>query len=378
MSKNLAYTIESMVSYVTKWGNINSYSYNKDGLKKMSVTLQDAFAHLNADETFITANSVKKSDIITLKKRPDLKNQCLFVGHYDTVHPPESDFQTVKTHGNYLIGPGVTDMKGGLAILLNSVLSFEKNTIGKKFGWTILLTPDEEIGSIGSKDILLNEAKKHSLGLIFEPPLEDGSFVSERMGSMNIGVTVSGKSAHAGRGAKEGDSAIHALCHWVTKSLIELSSDVSANVGRISGGIAPNIIADAATCSINIRSFSEKELDTAKNMLQANAKSFSKKAIQITLQEKSYRPPKINNKHSIALFKHLSDAAKKLNRTITYQSTGGVCDGNTLSSVGLPTIDTLGAMGKGLHTHNETLYIPSLEHQSLLTYTLLNTLNNSF
>ena len=126
--------------------------------------------------------------------------QAVLTGHYDTVYPKESPFQTVRTREDgALWGPGVADMKGGISVMLAALEAFEAHPDKARVGYRVLLSPDEEIGSPGSAPLLERLGREGHVGLTYEPALADGTLAGARKGSGNFHILVRGRSAHAGR-----------------------------------------------------------------------------------------------------------------------------------------------------------------------------------
>lgn len=360
---------EKMVSQITKWGEINSCSYNLPGLLQMKEALVSAFHILEAEEEEIShppltlINSIgqkkKQPSAPTLHycKRKEAKKRVLLVGHYDTVYPPESPFQTVKREGGRLLGPGVADMKGGLSILLQALFAFESEEISQKIGWDILLNPDEEIGSPASLPTLLKVAKKCQLGLVFEPALPNGALVSERKGSLTLLLRCYGVASHAGRDFHAGKNAIVSLAKLLTEIHSWNGQETTWNVGTIHGGEAANVVADFAFARLSIRSNDLSGVDEKIN--SAIARFEKSDQVRFEVQTTSLRPPKKGDRALLSYAK------------LPLHASGGATDGSNLEESGLPTIDSLGCVGGGLHSQNEYLEIASLEERTKLTEQIL-------
>ena len=145
---------DSLLSTVIDWASINSGSGNAEGLNQVADRISQLFESLRPDEferEITTLDSGEPRPLLVFKKRSRLPKQVLLFGHFDTVYGPEHPFQKVQVEdGNRLHGPGVCDMKGGLAILFHALQAFEHSVDKKHFGWTIALNSDEEIGSPAS------------------------------------------------------------------------------------------------------------------------------------------------------------------------------------------------------------------------------------
>lgn len=379
---------QSMVALLEKWAHINSGSENLVGLARMHDALQSAFKPLGCAAQSIPLPPRQHIDAkgepyttplgkaLYLKKHPDAPIQVLLGGHMDTVFSPESPFQTT-THldADTLRGPGTADMKGGLVIMLKALEALERSPYAGKVGWEVLINPDEEIGSTGSYSLFVAAAKQTQLGLLFEPAFSDGALVDARKGSAYFAVVARGRAAHAGRDFYQGRNAISALVRFLTEAekLNDRQREVTINVGHISGGGPVNIVPDLAICRLNVRMVNVADLEHIRTALhQLIKKEDSHDGIQLSLTEYASRSPKPFDAKNRALFDALSITAKKLGLELTHRPSGGVCDGNILSEEGLPTIDTLGAIGGNIHTDQEFIKLGSLvERARLVAYFLM-------
>lgn len=366
-----------MEDLVTNWGNHNTHTFNLEGLFTQQKALQHAFKTLNPSHSeVIPTEDDRLGNILVFKKRQKADTKILLMGHYDTVYPVDTGFSKVeKLNDTTLKGPGITDMKAGIVILLKALEAFEKAPESKHIGWTVVLTPDEEIGSPGSKKRFLEEAKDASVALVFEPTLPNTHLVSERVGSSNIHISVDGTSAHAGRAFESGKSAIHALADWIVSCRKQLAPDVIFNVGTISGGTGTNTVAPNAECTVNVRSHDKDVLQNTLELMKNKANSLSEEGLKLSVDVRTLRPPKPFDAPTETLFHQLRACANQLDLELNWEPSGGVCDGNDIAALGIPTIDTLGAVGNGIHTLEETLHIPSLVEKTMLTFILLQSLN---
>ena len=257
-----------MVDLAVHWVNINSYSLNFTGLKKMGEVLHHSFSKLEGEIQWMEVPPFSKINdkgekemiavhpVLSVSKRPEAKKQFLCVGHMDTVYPLESSFQEAKKiDEDKITGPGITDMKGGLIVMLKSLEAMEQSSMSKDFGWKVLINADEEIGSPSSGELLQKEARNFDIGLVFEPCLDNGNLVCARKGSGNFMLIVRGKSAHAGRDYDKGINAIDALasCISTMSNLSHQREGLTVNFGKIEGGIAHNVVPDLAIGSFNVR-----------------------------------------------------------------------------------------------------------------------------
>lgn len=318
----------------------NSHSGNPEGLKCVATLLEKAFKPLGGQK-----KRVGKSLLFT--KRPQALIQLFLGGHFDTVYPKECPFQKCsKISSTRWQGPGIADMKGGLVILLESLIAFEKSPQAKNIGWRIVLNHDEEIGSLESAPLIEKMAKGCHAAFFFEPSGPNGDLVSSRKGSLNGLLISRGKAAHAGRDLSSGQNALVPLAEFICR----MKDFPGLNFGQITGGSAYNIVPDYAELKLNFRTEQKKGF---KPFLQHLKKS------GLEWRQVSFRPPKPYDAQT-----------KKLIHVLNYPGnvipSGGVCDGNFTGALGIPTVDTLGARGGNLHTYEEYIEIDSLRERQEL------------
>lgn len=377
-----------MVEWTKAWASINSGSFHAQGLERMLSALKKDFSVLEgmaeeiAIDPLLRFNREGDRELVPLgkalriRKRPEAPVQVLFAGHMDTVFGKEHPFQAVRSiDENTLGGPGVADLKGGLAVMLTTLMAFEKSSVKEAIGWEVLINPDEEIGSPGS-DILLKEAaSKNDFGLAYEPALPDGTLAGARKGSGNFTVIARGRAAHAGRAFHEGRSAIAGLAEFI-RYLHQLNGKqvgVTVNIGMVEGGRALNIVPDRAIARFNVRVANLQEQTWVEAQLASIHQSLEENldGVSFELHGGFGRPPKTLSAGNIALFELIKECGKDLDMSVQWQETGGVCDGNNLAAYGLPNIDTMGVRGGELHSDREFMLIDSLAERAKLGTLLL-------
>jgi len=319
--------------------------------------------------------------------------RILIACHIDTVFDPRGHFRelAVAPDGRTATGPGVVDMKGGILIALNALEALAQ--AGVDVSWTLLLNSDEETGSYQSEHILQHEAREHDLGICTEPALAGGELAIERMGSGQFQIETIGRAAHVGRAFTEGISAVTALAETLVQvaQIADPANGRIVSVGPIEGGDATNAVPDRARAWGNARYPTKEigdELGAALDALQRNLPPGPAEAAHLgeDPDETEHPLPRVNVRRSFnrpakpltpeveSLAQRARAAAESLGQRLPFAKTGGVCDGNILQAAGLPTVDTLGVRGGGLHTPKEWIEIPSLVERSQLMAVLLSRL----
>lgn len=376
-----------MIGLTEQWSSINSGSYHLEGIRAMRAALAQAFAVLGGQAELLPLPPLSQIDkkgqeknipiaeAYRITKRPEAKFQVLLVGHMDTVFGPEHAFQTPRYVSESIInGPGVADLKGGLAVMLVALEAFEASPFAEQLGWQILLNPDEEIGSISSDPLLQQSALGKHVGLVYEPSLADGTMAGLRKGSGNFSITVRGRAAHAGRNPEEGRNAIVAAAE-ITQKLAELTGQwtgVTVNPGHIEGGGALNVVPDLAILRFNIRTQETANEPLILNEIQKIMDVVnSREGYEVSLHGRFTRSPKPLHPRNQQLFDFVQECGRNLGQSIAVKPSGGCCDGNNLWKHGLPNVDTLGVRGANIHSDQEIIYLDSLTERAQLSALML-------
>ncbi len=375
-----------LVERAIGWANVNSGSDHAEGLEAALALLETEVARLPAEvvrvptQGFSTVRddgaiqSWSRADALKITTRPDAPIQVVLTGHYDTVYPADSVFQTVSTRSDgALNGPGIADMKGGISVMIGALEAFETHPDRDRVGWTVLLSPDEEIGSPASAPLLAELGARGHVGMTYEPALADGTLAGARKGSGNFHLVVTGKAAHAGRAFHEGANAV-AGAAVVASSLHALNGrreGVTVNVARISGGGALNVVADNAVVRFNVRVPDAQAAAWITDAISEIVASTPFEGLTLHLHGGMTRAPKPMDASQTALFEAVRDIGALLGQSIAWSPSGGVCEGNNLHAAGLPNIDTLGVRGGLIHSPEEFAWPDSFVERAQLSTLML-------
>ena len=376
-----------MVETVQTWSRINSGSANMAGLKKMEALVLEAFSVLDAEHELIQLADgekvneageivpIKNGSTIRLFKRPDANRKVLMTGHTDTVFAADHSFQEpVWLDDNTLNGPGVADMKGGILVMLNALKAFEETPLAKSVGWEILLSPDEETGSLASAAILAERAKTADIGMTYEPALADGTLAGARKGSGNYTLIVRGKAAHAGREFHSGRNAVVKLAELVGElaALTDGRPELTVNPAVVDGGVAPNVVPDLAVCRFNVRLKEPEDATWFEEQINAIAvRGNEADGFKVQIHGGINRPPKALSAANLKLMDAIKACGLELGIDINYVPTGGCCEGNNLAAAGLPNVDTLGVRGGMIHSADEFVIVDSFSERAKLSALIL-------
>ncbi|HBS28713.1 MAG TPA: carboxypeptidase [Phycisphaerales bacterium] len=298
--------------------------------------------------------------------------RILLAGHLDTVFDPRGSFQrlTIAPDGRTATGPGVVDMKGGILIALVALESLAQ--CGVDLPWTFFLNSDEETGTYHSASALRRLSPRYAYGIALEPALPGGALAIERKGSGQFMIESRGLAAHAGRDFFAGESAVYALAAVLTRvaSMSDQDRGLTVNVGPLKGGEAANIVPDYAAAWGNVRFPDPRGADELAASLDALATAPDDMP-SITVRRSFNRPAKPITPAAERLALTARRCAESLGQSLPFAATGGVCDGNIMQDAGLPTIDSMGVRGGGLHTSGEWIELDSLTERALLLAVLL-------
>ncbi|HWQ87722.1 hydrolase [Brevundimonas sp.] len=376
----------AIIGRAVDWSNISSGSRNTGGLVMMLDRLEAEIARLPAEAQRIATGpstsvgddgavrTEAHADALKVVARPDAPIQIVLTGHYDTVFPAGSGFQTVSVRSDgALNGPGIADMKGGISVMLAALEAFETHPERERVGWTVLLSPDEEIGSPASAPLLAELGARGHIGMTYEPALADGTLAGARKGSGNYHLIVSGKAAHAGRAFHEGANAVAGAAILAARlhALNGLREGVTVNVAKISGGGALNVVADNAVVRFNVRVPDKAASEWIEAAVREIAADPPLPGLTLQLHGGMTRAPKPMDASQTALFEAVRDTGALLGQTLAWKPSGGVCEGNNLHAAGLPNVDTLGVLGGDIHSDQEFAWPASFVDRAQLSALIL-------
>ena len=373
---------EPMLEQVLAWAEVNSGSRNLAGLERIAELLADAFAalpgalRLEHPQQVEAVNpegrlvKIKHGRHLHLSVRPTAPVQLLLTGHMDTVFGADHPFQHTKWLENGILsGPGVADMKGGLAVMLAALKGVERSPDADRLGYEVVINSDEEVGSLGSAALLTQSAQGKHAALTYEPAaLPDGTLAGARPGSGNFAIVVRGRSAHAGRNPEDGRNALLAAADLALRFDRLKRDGLTVNPSRIEGGSPSNVVPDLAILRVNLRPRTAQiEKSAMREIDEAVAAVSSEREVDIQLSGGFGRPPKPLTPEAEALFRLVKQAGADLGQEIGWQPSGGVCDGNNIAACGVPVVDTMGVRGGKIHSAEEYLITESLAERAALS-----------
>lgn len=371
---------------VRAWAGVNSGSTNLAGLAAMAGLLADRLAVLPGDlalrdpapvsalDAQGRSNPIEHGRHLHLIVRPEAPRQLLLTGHMDTVYPADHPFQAVRDLADGRVnGPGVADMKGGLAVMIAALEAFEQHPAAAATGYEVVINSDEEVGSASSAALIASAARGKLAALTYEPSaLPDGTLAGARPGSGNFSFHVRGRSAHAGRNPEEGRNAVTAAAELALALEALRREGLSVNVARLDGGSPNNVVPDLAILRVNLRPRTrELEAAAAAGIAAAVRAVEAARDLSIHTYGGFGRPPKPLDPAALRLFALVEQAGRDLGQTIGRKDSGGVCDGNNIAACGVPVLDTMGVRGGAIHSEEEYLIPESLGERAALSALVL-------
>lgn len=375
-----------MLQQVERWAAINSGSRNLAGLSAMATELADAFTTLPGEVRLIDAGpvdaiaadgtpvDVRHGRNLHLVVRPEAPVQVLLTGHMDTVFAVDHPFQALRwLEPGILNGPGVADMKGGIAVMLAALAAIETSPLGARLGYEVVINSDEEVGSPGSAPLIAAAARGKIAALTYEPSaLPDGTLAGARPGSGNFSLIVTGRAAHAGRNPADGRNALVAAADLALRLARAAGPGLSINPAKIDGGGPNNVVPDHAVLRVNVRPMTPADEMRARALIDTiTGEVATAHDVAIHVHGSFGRPPKPMDAAAERLYALVRDCGAQLGLPIGWRATGGVCDGNNIAACGVPVVDTMGVRGGAIHSGEEYLITDSLGERARLSALVL-------
>jgi glutamate carboxypeptidase len=298
----------------------------------------------------------------------------LLLGHYDTVWPLGTLEEMPFEHdGDIVRGPGVYDMKGGVAQALLALETLQHFNLNPTVIPHVFLNSDEEIGSRESRRYIESLAPHMDRVFVLEPSLgAAGRLKTARKGIARYTVTVRGEAAHAGLDPGAGASAILELSHVIQTlfALNDFDRGITVNVGTIDGGLRPNVVAPESQAIVDVRVETKEDGDRVEQAILGLEPAIEGTSLMI---EGGFgRPAMERTPRNRQLWRLARTLGEQLGLQLEQGLAGGGSDGN-FTSLYTATLDGLGAVGDGAHARHEHLQLErTLEHAALLTLLLMS------
>src|SRR5580692_3010455 len=298
--------------------------------------------------------------------------QLLVLGHYDTVYSSGTLARMpFRVSGGKAYGPGIFDMKAGLVQALFALEMLQQTKAPLRHKVVFLWTSDEEIGSDASRKLIETEARHSDAVFVLEPSLgPKGLLKTARKGVGEAELIVHGRASHAGLAPQEGINAIHELSRQLTRiqEWNDPRNGVTVNADVIEGGTRVNVIAEQARAGLDLCALRVSDMDRIGRKLKALRPILPGAKLEI---RGGFNRAPLERKMSAALFTKAKALAVQMGVSLGESTAGGGSDGNLTAALGVPTLDGLGAVGHGAHSHDEHILVNTMPARAALLAALL-------
>jgi glutamate carboxypeptidase len=353
-----------------------SPSGDLNGSRQLVSLLAEMAAQIGAVKSIerIPANDFGEHLRIRAFTKANHNPPILLLGHTDTVHPRGSiQTRPWRVDGNRIHGPGIFDMKANCALAIEVLRTLDELHMTPAYGVTLVLTCDEEVGSLNGWPLIEKVAKAQPArcAFVMEPPASGGRVKTSRKGTGIFAIKVEGKAAHAGLEPEKGASAILELARQTEQlHAINLSgSGITLNVGVVRGGTRSNVVAAEAQGEIDVRFSTEAESLEIERIL-SSLKPIDERT-KVFVSGGINRPPMERTPAVVELFEKARAIAAELDFDLGEAQVGGASDGNFLAAMGIPVLDGLGISGDGAHAVHEHIEANDIPRRGALIGGLL-------
>lgn len=330
--------------------NIDSGTGQIEGVNRIMDTLQNWLKAYDFSVSLREAEGFGNNLLARLKGKG--QRRILIMGHVDTVYPAGAvQDQPFAMRDGIAVGPGVLDMKSGVVMGIYAVRALIDAGFDQYGELVLLFNNDEEVGSPGSIPLIREVAREIDYALVLEPAGKSSSLTHSRKGTDKYVLEVRGISAHSGVEPYKGRSAVIELAHKILaiQNLHAIFPGVTFNITRLNSTEPLNVVPDMARCSLSVRSFSRHGLDAAAAALQKIVATSSVPDTTATLTRNPGRHPYEPTDGVQRLVELARLEGEALGLELKAEPKGGVSDANILMDAGVPTLDTLGPVGGGMH-----------------------------
>ena len=372
---------DEVLAGIVEWVSIESPSHDGKSVNRVVDHVEGQFRDLGLKLERIPGRD-GFGDILECKTTPAMSQGegkgILVLAHLDTVHPIgmiEKDLK-IRREGDSIFGPGIYDMKAGGYIAYYALRHLVRQGKKTQLPVTFLFIPEEEVGSPTSRARIEEAARGHKYALVMEPGRDGDRVVTSRKGVGRFTLTVKGAASHAGVRHQDGRSAIHEMAKQIMRieAMTDYARGITCNVGLIQGGTGVNVVPAECKIEVDLRVPSQQLAEEMTHWF-LNLEPIGQD-VTLTVEGEMNRPPYQKDAGITALFEKAQAIYREIGKELLdVPLTGGGSDGNFTAALGIPTLDGLGADGKGAHAAYEQIYYSSLVPRTYLCTRLLETLD---
>ena len=364
---------DEIVDVTRQFVEIESPSSLKQAVDRLSTIVRSRFEEIGGKITVHRQKTAGNHLQISFPGNQEQK-PVLILGHMDTVYPIGTlSKMHSKVEKGRLWGPGVLDMKAGIALIhaaMQALREWHKKRLPRPVH--VLLVSDEEIGSQTSRALTEGLAKKSAAVLVAEPAYGlQGAVKTARKGVGQYTLKVSGKAAHSGLDFEKGASAIIELSRQIIEisRLVDLERGTTLNVGTIQGGGRVNVVPAEASAVVDVRVTGKAEVADIDRKLRS-LRPFNPQC-KLEISGGMNRPPMERSSSTAQLYEKAQAIAAQLGWDLEEAAVGGGSDGNFTAALGIPTLDGLGPVGEGAHSSGENIVVDELPRRAALLAALI-------
>jgi glutamate carboxypeptidase len=366
---------EDLLAELAGWVRIETPTTDRAAVNRLVDVAEAELQRAGAALTRIPGRDGFGDNLIA--RTPGQGRPILVAGHLDTVWSHGTlDAMPYQVNGEKAFGPGIYDMKAGSFLAFHAVRGILTQRVPTRRPIVLLLTPDEEVGSPTSRELIEREAAEAACVLIPEPAGPGGACVTARKGVGRFVLRVEGRGSHAGGNFQDGASAVVELARQVLAlhAMVDVDDGITLNAAPVWGGTRPNVIPAEAGCEIDLRVNSIADGERMERLIRGL--QASNPGCRVTIEGGMNRPPFAENKAILALYEQARAIAASVGFALPRQHRGGGSDGNFTAACGIPTLDGLGCPGAGAHASHEHIVWDQLAPRAALMAGLLETLGD--
>ena len=363
----LPFDADEMLAGLRPWIETESPTFDAAAVNRMMDVVQHDLAALGARVERIPGRMGLGDSVRATMPHPRAgEGGILLLGHLDTVHPVGTLAKLpFRREGGICYGPGLMDMKGGNYVYLDALRKILAAGIVTPLPVTVLFTPDEEIGTPSTRELIETEAQRHSYILVPEPARPDGGAVIGRYAIARFNLQTRGRPSHAGWALADGRSAIAEMARHVPIIEGMTTEDVTFSVGVFHAGQWVNCVSSVCDAEVLTMAKTQDLLDEGVAKMMALNAPDAEVVMEVRrgVTRPVWEPDQPGTMQMLALAREI---AGEIGFELSAASAGGGSDGNFTGALGLPTLDSIGVRGKGLHTLTEHIEIDSLVERARL------------
>ena len=362
-AQDILETLKTMVE-------LESFTSDKQGTDELSDYLIQRLHGLGAEITVIPQDQVGNHVVADIEGG---EGRIMLLCHMDTVWPKGTiDDRPFTVNGGLAYGPGILDMKAGIAIALHALETLRTNGVQPKHKIKIVLNSDEETGSTSSRRLIEEEARKSDQVFCLEPGAgKKGALKTGRKGVGMFQVKVTGKAAHAGNEPEKGISAIEEMAHQILRlhSLTDFSRGTTVNVGVLQGGAVRNQVAAFAEALVDLRVTTTAEAVRVEREILNASPVLNDALVEVT--GSLNRPPMERTESTAMMLNWVKEFADPLGILLEEAQVGGGSDAQFVAALGIPVLDGMGGVGEGPHADHENIVVSELPRRVALLASIM-------